>query len=120
MHAYNFIKDELQGESRELFIVILLDVKNYALSHHLVAIGTLTNALIHPREVFYPAIRHHAASLILVHNHPSGDPTPSEQDYEITKKLIDSGKVMGISVNDHLILGDNRFTSMRQLGKLAF
>ena len=120
IHAYNLIKEELQNESRELFLIILQDTKGCALTHQVVSIGTLTNVLVHPREVFYPAIRHHAASIILVHNHPSGDPTPSKQDYDLTTTLIEVGKVMGIPVNDHLLIGDNCFISMRQLGKIVF
>jgi len=84
--------------------------------HQIVAIGTLSNTLVHPREVFYPAIRHKAASVILVHNHPSGDPSPSKEDYEVTKNLVEVGKLMGIPVNDHLIIGDANFISLRQKG----
>lgn len=113
-HAYNLIKDELKGEKRELFIVILLNTKGHSIGHHTVAIGTLSSVSVHPREVFYPAIRHKAASILLAHNHPSGDPTPSCEDVEITKTLIETGKLMGIPVNDHLIIGDNSYLSLRQ------
>ncbi len=116
VHAYNLVKDELQAEKRELFIIILQDVKGCSLGHHVIAIGTLTQALVHPREVFYPAIRHKAVSLILVHNHPSGDLTPSKQDFELTRKLIDVGHVIGIPVNDHLIIGAQGYVSLRQQG----
>lgn len=116
VHAYHFIKDELQHETRELFMVILQDTKGYAIGHHLVAIGTLSQTLVHPREVFYFAIRHKAASVILVHNHPSGDPTPSPQDYAVTRSLIEAGRLVGIPVNDHLIIGHQRYISLRQMG----
>jgi DNA repair protein RadC len=116
IHAYNLLKDELEKEKRELFVVILQDVKNYVICHQVIAMGTLSMTLIHPREVFYPAIRHKAASLILVHNHPSGDPTPSRQDFEVTQALHDAGKLIGISVNDHLIIGERSYISMRQNG----
>ncbi len=116
VHAYHLVKDELYGEKRELFIVILQDVKGCAIGNHTVAIGTLTQALVHPREVFYPAIRHKAASLILAHNHPSGDLTPSSQDYDLTKQLIEVGRVIGIPVNDHLIISDQGYLSLRQRG----
>jgi DNA repair protein RadC len=119
VHAYNLVKDELEREPRELFVVILQDIKGCSLGHHIVAIGTLSNTLVHPREVFYPAIRHHAASMILVHNHPSGDPTPSQQDLDITQNLIEAGDLMGIPVNDHLIIGNKCYVSMRQRG-IAF
>lgn len=115
-HAYHLIKDEVERETRELFLVILLDTKGGVITHQVVSVGTLAQALIHPREVFYPAIRHKAASIILVHNHPSGDATPSKQDHEITESLISVGKIMGIPVQDHLIVGHGTFTSLRQEG----
>jgi DNA repair protein RadC len=114
--AYNLVKDELEMEKRELFLVILQDVKGFVIAHQIVSIGTLSKTLVHPREVFYPAVRHKAASVILVHNHPSGDPTPSNEDFDVTQKLIDVGKLMGIPVNDHLIIGDQSFVSLRQRG----
>ena len=116
IHAYNLVKDELQNEKRELFLVVLLDTKGCSMGHHIVAIGTLSGVLIHPREVFHPAIRHKAASIILFHNHPSGDPTPSTEDLETTKTLIHAGSIIGIPVNDHLIIGDNTYVSLRQKG----
>lgn len=118
LHAYHLVKDELQFEKREVFVVILQDAKGCSLGHHIVAIGTLTQAPVHPREVFYPAIRHKAASLILVHNHPSGDLTPSKQDSELTKKLIEAGRIVGIPVNDHLIISEQGYLSLRQRGGL--
>lgn len=116
VHAYNLIKDELQNEKRELFITILQDVKGFAISHHTISVGTLSSTLVHPREVFHPAIRHHAASIIIAHNHPSGDPTPSPQDYSVTQTLVRAGKLIGIPVNDHLIIGCQGYTSLRQQG----
>ena len=114
--VYQLVKDELQHEKREHFIVILLDIKGCVICHQVVAIGTLSNALVHPREVFYPAIRHKAANLILVHNHPSGDLTPSPQDYEVTRQLIEVGQIMGMPISDHLIISERGFLSMRQQG----
>lgn len=114
--AYQLLKSELEKEKQEVFVVILQDVKNYLICHQVVSMGTLSRALIHPREVFYPAIRHKAASLILAHNHPSGDPTPSAEDFEITETICEAGKMIGISVNDHLIIGNQKFTSLRQMG----
>lgn len=115
-HAYNLLKDLLEKEKRELFLVILQDVKNYVICHEIVAIGTLSTIIVHPREVFYPAIRHKAASLILAHNHPSGDPTPSPEDYALTTSLLQAGKMLGIPVNDHLIFGEQKYISLRQNG----
>ena len=116
LHAYHLIKDELENEMRELFMVILQDVKGYVITHEVISIGSLSNTLVHPREVFYPAIRHKAASMIIAHNHPSGDPEPSPQDYELTKILIESGRLIGIPIHDHLIIGHQRFLSLRQIG----
>lgn len=115
-HAYHLVKDELEHEKRELFIAILLDIKSCVICHQVISIGTLSNALIHPREVFYPAIRHNAASMIVAHNHPSGDPTPSNQDFDVTKILIEAGILMGIPVHDHIIVGLQTYISMRQQG----
>lgn len=114
--AYQWIKDDLENETRELFSVILLDTKKEVIAAPIISIGTLSQTLVHPREVFYPAIRHKASSLILVHNHPSGDPTPSKQDFEITKVLIESGKLIGIPVNDHIVIGKGIYISLRQKG----
>lgn len=115
-HAYHLVKDELERETREIILVILLDTKGGVINHQVVSIGTLAQALVHPREVFHPAIRNKAASIILVHNHPSGDTTPSKQDYEITDTLIQVGKIIDIPIQDHLIVGRTGFTSMRQEG----
>lgn len=116
VHAYHLVKDELENEKRELFIVILLNTKGYSIGQQVIAIGTLSNISIDPREVFFPAVRHKAASIVLIHNHPSGDPTPSPEDLEVTKTLIGAGRLMGIPVNDHLIIGNNTYTSLRQKG----
>jgi DNA repair protein RadC len=116
LHAYYLVKDEMEKEKRELFVVILQDTKGYVICHEVVAIGTLSQALVHPREVFYPAIRHKAASLILAHNHPSGDPTPSPEDHELTKLLVEAGRLMGLPIQGHLIIGHQTYTSFRQKG----
>jgi DNA repair protein RadC len=116
LHAYNLLKDELQFEKRERFIVILQDVKGRVICHEMVSVGTLSQTLVHPREVFYPAIRHKASSVIVAHNHPSGDPTPSPQDFALTQTLVEAGRLISIPLQDHLIIGDNRYISLRQLG----
>lgn len=116
LHAYNLLKDDLVHKKREHFVIILLDAKGFLIRTEVVSIGTLTNALVHPREVFHPAVRHNAASIILAHNHPSGDPTPSQNDYSMTEQLVASSKVMGIAVNDHLIIGKDGYVSLREKG----
>lgn len=115
-HAYYLLKDELEHEKREHFVVILQDVKGYVICHELISIGSLSQTLVHPREVFYPAIRHKAASLIVAHNHPSGDPTPSPQDFELTKVLVNASTIMNIPLHDHLIIGQQGYVSLRQAG----
>jgi len=116
VHAYNLLKDEFANEKREHFIVILLDVKGYVINHQVIAIGTLSQTLVHPREVFYPAIRHKAAGLILAHNHPSGDPTPSKEDFEVTELLVKAGGLVSIPVHDHVIIAETGYHSLRQKG----
>ena len=116
LHAYNLIRDELEHQKQELFMVILQDTKGSLICHEVVSVGTLSQTLVHPREVFYPAIRHKAASIIIAHNHPSGDATPSQQDLETTQSLISVGKLMGIPVHDHLIIGSGCYVSLRQHG----
>lgn len=116
IHAYHLIKEELEKEKRELFLVILQDTKNYVIKHEIVSVGHLSKTLVHPRELFYPAIRHKAASMIIAHNHPSGDPTPSPEDFEITKQLVQAGRLMGIPIYDHLIIGSQKFVSLKQEG----
>lgn len=110
----------LMGEMRHLeqesFRSILLDARNQVISIEVNSIGGLQNCSAHPREVFKPAIRKNAAAILLVHNHPSGDPTPSQEDVELTRVLVDAGRLLGIEVLDHVIIGDNRYVSFRQLG----
>ncbi len=99
---------------REEFHALLLDTKNRILGFRLISIGSLQASIVHPREVFRPAIRCAAASLIVAHNHPSGDPQPSGEDREITKRLEDCGKIIGIPLLDHLILGRDSFYSFQE------
>ena len=116
--AYQLVKEELSCEKREILMVILKDVKQRLISCERVSVGTLSEVLVHPREVFYPAVRHKASSLILAHNHPSGDPTPSSADLELTKHLLRSSKVMGITLDDHIIIGKHGFISLKERGLL--
>lgn len=115
-HAYFLLKEELENEKKELFIAIFQDTKGFVICHEVISIGSLSQALVHPREVFYPAIRHKAASLIVAHNHPSGDPTPSSQDLQLTTILLEASRLIGIPLNDHLIIGHQTFISLRQEG----
>ena len=112
----NSLKKNLPVKKKEILKVILKDVKGRLISQETVSMGTLSELLIHPREVFYPAVRHKASSIIIAHNHPSGDPTPSKEDMELTRHLLRSSQVMGIHLDDHLIIGAARYVSLKQLG----
>jgi DNA repair protein RadC len=106
------------GETdREVFAVALLTVRHRVLGLHTVSVGCLTSSLVHPREVFKPAILAGSAALLLVHNHPSGDPEPSAEDIALTRRLAAAGQLLGIEILDHLILGEaGRFVSLRERG----
>ena len=110
------IRASIQDKAKEHFKLILLNPRNKIIGVSTISIGTLNASLVHPREVFKDAIMHSAASVVLAHNHPSGDPEPSEDDLKITKKLVDSGKILGIEVIDHIIIGKNNFCSFKERG----
>ncbi|MDK2821002.1 MAG: repair protein RadC [Clostridia bacterium] len=110
----NLLMEEMRCLDREYFRTVSLNIKNYVLAVDNVSIGGLNSSLAHPREVFKDPIRRSAASIILAHNHPSGDPTPSKEDIEVTKRLSEAGKILGINVLDHLIIGDGRFVSLKE------
>ncbi len=115
-NAASLVMEEMRHLDREHFCALLLNTKNQVLVRETISIGTLNSSAIHPRELFKAAIRRSAAGVILVHNHPSGDPTPSCQDIEVTNRLIEAGNIIGIEVLDHLVIGDNRFTSFKAKG----
>lgn len=110
---------ELKTAAQEAFVVIALNAKNLVIEKHLVSLGTVSSALVHPRECFRPLILSSASSCILVHNHPSGDPTPSAEDIKITKQLIGASEIMGIKILDHVIIGDTAL-SLRESGLCRF
>jgi DNA repair protein RadC len=111
--VYSYFVDELQEKNKEFFYALLLDTKNKIIGEELISVGTLNSSLIHPREVFNPAIKASANSIILVHNHPSGDCEPSEEDEKMTKKINEGGDLLGIKVLDHVIIGNDDFKSMK-------
>jgi len=109
--VFNHYREHLGGLKKEEFHVLLLDAKNRIIRDVRVSEGSLTSSLVHPREVFNPVIRESAAAVILVHNHPSGDPLPSQEDLQITRRLRDIGEVMGVRVLDHIIVGKGKYVS---------
>lgn len=108
--------EHLRFEKREHFYAILLDSKNGVLRSHSVHIGTVSMSIVGPREVFREAVREGAASLVVAHNHPSGDPTPSPEDVEVTKRLAEIGTLLDIPLLDHVIIGERRWTSLKERG----
>ena len=103
---------------KEHFVAFYLDARNQLLLKETISIGSLNSSIVHPREVFEPGIRLTAASILVAHNHPSGDPTPSEQDIKITKQLIEAGNILAIDVIDHIIIAKESFVSMKARGYL--
>lgn len=108
----------MEDLKQEVFRVVLLDAQNGMLRDVVVSEGTLSASLVHPREVFKPAILESAAAVILVHNHPSGDPTPSREDIRLTRQLVECGKLLDLKVHDHVIVGLGRFISLAQRGAI--
>ena len=112
--VYRLIKNKLRDYHKEHFYIIALNSRNYSIAE--VSVGSLNASVVHPREVFAEAIKNKAASVILAHNHPSGDPEPSEDDLLLTKKLVESGKILGIEVFDHIIVAKDSFFSFKNKG----
>jgi DNA repair protein RadC len=112
------IRASIKDKAKEHFKLILLNARNKILGVSTISIGSLNASIVHPREVFKDAIVHSAYSVVLAHNHPSGDPEPSEDDLKMTRKLVESGKILGIEVLDHLIIGKNAFFSFKGKGLL--
>ena len=109
--VYEAFKEEFSQLDREMFVALLLDGKNGVIGFNVVSVGSLTAALVHPREVFKPVILANAAAIILAHGHPSGDPEPSAEDRALTERLEHAGELLGIRVLDHIILGDGTYRS---------
>ena len=107
------VRSLLKGKKKEHFLVLSLDTRNHLIGTHKVSIGSLDCSIVHPREVFKEAIADSAASVIFVHNHPSGDPTPSTDDIQLTKRLTEAGEILGIEVLDHIIVCDEDYLSMK-------
>ncbi len=110
------VMDEMRLLDREHFMILMLNTKHRVIARKIVSIGHLSASLVHPRELFKDVIKRSSAAVILVHNHPSGDPTPSDDDVKVTKRICEAGRLLGITVLDHLIVGDQCFISLREKG----
>lgn len=114
----NCMMSRLRFAEQEHLVVLLLNIKNEVIRETTVSIGTLDMSVAHPREIFREAIRRNSAGILLVHNHPSGDPQPSPEDLQLTRQVVEAGQLLGIEVVDHVIVGDGRFISLREKGLL--
>jgi len=110
--VWDNLKD-IRNNKKEHFVVFYLDTRQQEIKREIISVGILNASLIHPREVFEPAIRHNAAQILVAHNHPSGDPTPSDDDVVVTKRLCEAGKILGIEVVDHVVVSENSFVSLK-------
>jgi DNA repair protein RadC len=117
-NAYRLLVPVFDGLDREHFMVVALDAKHAVIGINTVSIGSLTLSIVHPREVFKPLILMNASAVILAHNHPSGDPTPSPEDRALTRRLKEGGELLGITVLDHVVLGEDRYYSFADHGAL--
>ena len=112
--VHRVLAPEVRGLEKETFHVLLLDTRHHLLERVRVSEGTLTTSLVHPREVFGPALRRSAAAVVVAHNHPSGDPEPSAEDRAVTRRLIDAGRLLGVPLLDHVVVGAERWVSLRE------
>jgi DNA repair protein RadC len=116
--AAELLMEELRHLREEHFVCLFLNTKNQVIGRQTLSIGSLNASIVHPREVFRAAIRRSSASILCAHNHPSGDPTPSPEDVQLTRRLKEAGDLIGIELLDHLVIGDNRFISLKEAGCL--
>ncbi|WP_035532005.1 RadC family protein [Halobacillus kuroshimensis] len=114
----DFIMEEMRDLKQEHFICLFLNTKNQVLHRQTIFIGSLNASIVHPREVYKEAVKRSAASIICAHNHPSGDPTPSQEDIQVTQRLKECGKMIGIELLDHIVIGDRTFISLKEKGYL--
>ncbi len=114
--AASAVMEEMRHLKKEHFRIMLLNVKNHLMSVEDISVGSLSASIVHPREIFRIPIKKSAAAIILVHNHPSGDPSPSQEDINITHRISEAGKIIGIEVLDHIIIGNGKFASLKEKG----
>jgi len=114
--VYHFLREKMRYYDREHFKAVFLNTKHHVITVETISVGSLNSSLVHPRELFKNSIKRSAAALILAHNHPSGDPTPSIEDIEITRRLVEVGNIIGIQVLDHIVIGESSFVSLKEQG----
>ncbi|PPA71784.1 RadC family protein [Jeotgalibacillus proteolyticus] len=112
----NFLMNDMRFLQQEHFVCLYLNTKNQVIHQKTIFIGSLNSSIVHPREVFKEAFRRSAASIVCAHNHPSGDPAPSKEDIDVTRRLVECGRMIGIEVLDHLIIGDRKYVSLKEKG----
>lgn len=117
--AAGYLMEKLRFLRKEHFVTIHLDTKHHILGEEVVSIGSLNASIVHPREIFKTAVKRSAAAIICAHNHPSGDPTPSQEDIDVTKRLVAAGTILGVEVLDHIVIGDKRYISLRERGHFS-
>ena len=118
--VYKFYKDKLGDKKQEYFYAVYLDNMKRIINEKLLFIGTINYSLVHPREIFKEAYLYGASAIICVHNHPSGNPIPSKQDFEITNNLVESGKILGVKIIDHIIVSKNNYYSFLENDNISF
>jgi DNA repair protein RadC len=116
--AADYMMDRLRFQLKEHFVALHLDAKRRLIGEEIVSVGSLDSTVAHPREIFKTAIKRSAAAIICLHNHPSGDPTPSYEDLEVTRRLVECGQILGVDVLDHIVIGSHSYCSMREKGWL--
>lgn len=116
--AAELLAEQLRYLQKEHFVCLFLNTKNQVIAQETLSIGSLNASIVHPREVFRAAIKYGSASIVCAHNHPSGDPAPSPEDIAITKRLVESGRIVGIDVLDHIVVGDGHFVSLKEQGMM--
>lgn len=114
--AATYLMPDMSSLNQEHFVALFLNIKNQVIHKQTIFIGSLNASIVHPREIFREAVKRSAASILCAHNHPSGVPTPSTEDIEVTKRIIEAGYIIGIEVIDHLIIGDHQFVSLKEKG----
>ena len=116
--ASDFLMEEMRHLKQEHFVAVFLDTKNQVIHKKTIFIGSLNASIVHPRELYREAVKRSAASVIALHNHPSGCPDPSQEDIQVTRRLVEAGKMIGIEILDHIIIGDRKFVSLKEKGYL--